>query len=232
VNAIRAVLFDLDGTLVDTAPDIAAAMNHALGQFQLRTLPQIEIANRIGRGPQVLVERILAVQETLDPAQREQLIVPLLGTYLRRYYTIIGRHGRLFPGVQETLRTLRAQDLRLGVVTNSLQPLAQTILERYELGAALDLLISGDRVTHRKPHPEPLEVACRTFGIATGAALMVGDSSNDVCAARAAGCDVVCVPYGYNEGQPLESLACEILENLTFLPGLISARQNRLPVSA
>ena len=224
----RVVLFDLDGTLVDTAPDIAAAMNRALEEFQLRKLSQNEIAERVGKGPRVLAQRVLAAQDALiDEAARTRLLEPLLAAYLDYYNVAIGTHGKLFPSVPETLRVLRARGLKLGVVTNALQQPAQTILERYGLAGAVDLLLGGDRVINRKPHPELLEIACRYFGVDVDETLMVGDSLNDVAAARAAGIEVVCVPYGYNEGLPLERLECEIVENFTLLPGWIAAQESR-----
>jgi phosphoglycolate phosphatase len=228
VNGFRAVLFDLDGTLVDTAPDIAAAMNRALEEFQLHALSRGEIADRIGKGPRVLAQRVLAVQDVLlDEAARERLLEPLLSAYLDHYSATIGSHGRLFPHVAETLRELRARGLKLGVVTNALQRPAQVILDRYGIADLIDLVLGGDRVTQRKPHPEPLETACAHFGIDTEDALMVGDSANDVAAARAAGCEVVCVPYGYNEGQSIELLGCDIVENFALLPGWIAAQEGR-----
>ncbi|HEX7917680.1 phosphoglycolate phosphatase [Rudaea sp.] len=225
---IRAVLFDLDGTLVDSAPDIAAAMNRALEELHLRTLSLAEIAARIGKGPRVLAQRVLAVQPgLLDEAARDRLLEPLLSTYLDHYNTTIGNHGRLFPHVAETLRTLRARGLKLAVVTNALQLPAQSILERYGIADAIDLLLGGDRVINRKPHPEALETACRWLGVDVDEAIMVGDSNNDVAAARAAGCEIVCVPYGYNEGRSVAALDCDVVEDFAFLPGWIAAHESR-----
>jgi phosphoglycolate phosphatase len=225
---IRAVLFDLDGTLVDTAPDIATAMNRALEEFQLHALSQKQITERIGKGPRVLVERVLAAQATLiDDAARERLLEPLLSAYLDHYSAAIGNHGKLFPHVAETLHSLRARALKLAVVTNALQQPAQQILERYGIADAIDLLLGGDRVVNRKPHPEALETACRQFGVEVDEAVMVGDSNNDVAAARAAGCGIVCVPYGYNEGRSAAALDCDIVENFAFLPGWIATHESR-----
>jgi len=225
---IRAVLFDLDGTLVDSAPDIAVAMNRALEEFHLRSLSLAEIAARIGKGPRVLAQRVLAVQPgLLDEAARERLIDPLLSTYLDHYSVAIGNHGRLFPHVAETLHALRTRGLKLAVVTNALQLPAQSILERYGIVDAIDLLLGGDRVINRKPHPEALETACHWLGVDVDATVMVGDSNNDVAAARAAGCEIVCVPYGYNEGRSIAALDCDIVENFAFLPGWIATHESR-----
>lgn len=225
---IRAALFDLDGTLVDSAPDIAAAMNRALEELQLRTLSLAEIAARVGKGPRVLAQRVLAAQPgLLDEAARERLVEPLLSIYLDHYRLTIGKHGRLFPHVAETLHALRARGLKLAVVTNALQLPAQSILERYGIADAIDLLLGGDRVVNCKPHPEALETACRWLGVDVDEAIMVGDSMNDVAAARAAGCEVVCVPYGYNEGRSVAALDCDVVENFAFLPGWIATHESR-----
>ncbi len=232
---LRAVLFDLDGTLVDTAPDITVAMNCALSAFRLRALSLQEIIERIGQGPRVLVQRVLAVQEALrDDAARDRLVEPLLASYLHHYSEAIGLHGRLFPRVTHTLRELRAWGLKVGVVTNAAQQPALTIIDRYGIAALIDVVLGGDRVRQRKPHPELLEAACAQLGVRPEEVLMVGDSIHDVDAARAAGCDMVCVRHGYNEGRPVEHLDCELIQGFTSLAGRIAAGERcaSVPCSA
>src|SRR5207342_2576064 len=112
----------------------------------------------------------------------------------------------VFAGTIEGLQELSARGLKLGVVTNALQHLAETVLARFGLAPYLQLILGGDRVAQPKPHPEPLWKACDHFGIDPQQALMVGDSVNDVAAARAAGCAIVCVPHGYDQGQPVSAL--------------------------
>lgn len=225
MTVIRGVLFDLDGTLVDTAPDITAAINFALADVALPAVTLREISERIGKGPRRLVERVLAKKDLqLDDAARERLVDPLLSAYLDHYAVVIGSYGRLFPQVAETLRALRARGLKIATVTNALQRPAEAILERYGIAPLIDFVLGGDRVTKRKPNPEPLEAACQHLGISTREALMVGDSANDVSAARAAGCGVVCVSYGYNEGQSVALLGCDVIDSFGSLPGLITAR--------
>jgi phosphoglycolate phosphatase len=223
----RAVLFDLDGTLVHTLPDIAAAMNAALDEFGLRELDAAHIATLIGKGPRVLARRVLDEQKTLGADARERLVEPLLATYLRYYEVQAGKLGRIFPGVHDCLRELSARDIKLGVVTNALQHLAEAILGHFDIAPYLQVVLGGDRVTRHKPHPEPLWQACRALDVPPPLTLMVGDSSNDVAAARAAGCEVVCVPHGYNEGQPVDMLDCDIVDNFTLLPTWISAHEQR-----
>ncbi len=223
----EAVLFDLDGTLVDTLPDIAAAMNGALEEFGLRTLEVAHIGAFIGKGPRVLAQRVLDSQRTLGADARARLVEPLLTTYLRHYEAQIGKHGQIFPGVLDCLRDLSARGLKLGVVTNALQHLAEAILARFGIAPHLQIVLGGDRVSRHKPHPEPLWEACRALDVAPHLTLMVGDSANDVAAAQAAGCAVVCVPHGYNEGEPASSLGCDIVEDFAALPAWVGAHERR-----
>ncbi|HEX3123048.1 MAG TPA: HAD hydrolase-like protein, partial [Rhodanobacteraceae bacterium] len=117
---IRAVLFDMDGTLVDTLPDIAAAVNAALVELKLHALDPLRIATLIGNGPRILSRRALDAQESLTADQRERLVEPLLEGYARNYAVQAGKLGRVFPGTIEGLRELSAGGYRLGVVTNAL----------------------------------------------------------------------------------------------------------------
>src|SRR5580765_4589353 len=178
----------MDGTLVDTLPDIAAAVNGALVELGLHARNPARIATLIGNGPRVLSRRPLEAQETLTTAERDKLVEPLLAGYARNYATQAGTLGRVFPGTIEGLQELTARGLKLGVVTNALQHLAETVLARFGLAPYLQLVLGGDRVAQPKPHPEPLWKACDHFGVDPQQALMVGDSVNDVAAARAAGC--------------------------------------------
>lgn len=224
---IRAVLFDLDGTLVDTLPDIAAAVNAALAELGLRALDRTHIATLIGNGPRVLSRRALEAQETLTVMERERLVEPLLAGYAHCYASQLGKLGRIFPGTLEGLRELSARGFKLGVVTNALQHLAEGVLARFDIAPHLQLVLGGDRVARQKPHPEPLWQACSELGVTPQEALMVGDSVNDVTAARAAGCAIVCVPHGYDQGQPVHELGCDVLAELTALPAWIAAHDRR-----
>jgi phosphoglycolate phosphatase len=220
---LRAVLFDLDGTLLDTLDAIAAALNQALAERALAPLPVAEVRTMIGRGGPVLIERALRrLGAVLD--QRGQ--AALLQRYFLHYEHIESgaeHSARIYPGVGECLRQLQRMQLPLAVVTNKQQRLARGLLERLALGKYIDVLIGGDSCERRKPDPQPLQVACTALGVDTAQALMVGDSVNDVLAARAAGMPVVCVPYGYNEGNDPRALPCDgFIETLGDLPALLA----------
>jgi phosphoglycolate phosphatase len=220
---LRAVLFDLDGTLLDTVEAIAAALNQALTERSLAPLPVAEVRMMIGRGGPALIERALGrLGATLDqPGQ-----AALLERYFLHYEHIESsavHSAGIYPGVGECLRELRRLRLAVAVVTNKQHRLACGLLERLGLSKYIQVLIGGDSCERRKPDPMPLQVACNALGVDTSQALMVGDSVNDVLAARAAGMPVVCVPYGYNEGNDPRALPCDaFVETLAELPALLS----------
>jgi phosphoglycolate phosphatase len=227
-RAIRAVLFDMDGTLVDTLPDIAAAVNLGLAELGLDTLEHAHIATLIGNGPRMLSRGVLEAQPALTAEQRHELVDQVLACYARHYATQAGSLGRVFPGARECLRELRGHGLQLGVVTNALQHLAETVLARFGLTPYLHSIVGGDRVAKHKPHPDPLWHACAEFGVAPEETLMVGDSVTDVAAASAAGCAIVCVPHGYDQGRSVHELGVDVIADLWTLPAWIAALERQL----
>lgn len=216
----RAVLFDMDGTLVHTAPDITAALNVSLLANGLNGTDEQTIADRIGKGARSLVTRVLSVQGIVDD---EVLVDKVLNDYYVEYPARVGRSGSVYAGGIACLRALRANGIRTAVVTNALQRSAETTLGHYDLTAHLDLIVGGDPATQPKPHPDRLLIAMRTLGAAPGDTLMVGDSSNDVRAARAAGCSIVVLPHGYNEGRPVSELGCDIVDSLHDVTAYVGA---------
>lgn len=222
MNRIRAVLIDLDGTLLDTAPDLAAAANRMLAELGLpRRDPQI-IATYIGKGIAMLVRRALA--GSLAGDADEALYASALPIFERYYAEESGRRAKPYPGAREGIERLRALDLRLGCVTNKTERFTCELLERTRFDTLFDLAVCGDTVTRKKPDPMPLIFACERFGVSPIEALFIGDSLHDVSAARAAGCPVWCVPYGYNEGRPVETLDCDrIVATLGEAASLIAA---------
>jgi phosphoglycolate phosphatase len=222
MGPIRAVLIDLDGTLLDTAPDLAAAANRMLAQVGLPPREPQLIATFIGKGIPMLVRRALAgsLEGTADEAQYERAL-PLFERY---YAEESGRRAEPYPGAREGIERLRALDLRLACVTNKTERFTCELLERTGFAASFDLAVCGDSVARKKPDPMPLLFACERFEVSPGEALFIGDSLNDVTAARAAGCPVWCVPYGYNEGLPIDALDCDrIVATLGEAAGLIVA---------
>jgi phosphoglycolate phosphatase len=203
----RAVLFDLDGTLLDSAPDLAAAANAMLAALGLPPRDPAEIATYIGKGIPKLVER--ALTGSLDAAADPALFARALPIYEHHYASESGRRSVPFPGVLEGLRALDEAAVPMACITNKAERFTVDLLKRTALAGYFRVVVCGDTVARKKPDPEPVLTACARLGVPPGEALMIGDSANDVAAARAAGCPVWCVPYGYNEGRPVESLDCD-----------------------
>jgi phosphoglycolate phosphatase len=218
--AVQGILFDLDGTLLDTAADIAAALNAALQSQQLGTCTLQQVRDMIGRGVPTLIERALKrLGVSADRAVLEQ----------RYHACYTQRHergedeARIYPGVAAGLAALHARGFKLAVVTNKPKDAAIALLSELRLKQWIAAVVGGDSCANRKPHPQPLLMACELLEVRPEHALMVGDSATDVQAARAAGVRVVCVPYGYNEGADPRQLPCDaMVEQLTDLPALLS----------
>ncbi len=204
---VGAVALDLDGTLLDTVHDLAASVNALLLEWGQSTLPTARVQAMVGKGMGNLVRRALAESRQVPPeAIGEEEARAALAGYQLHYHAILGRHTRIFVGVREGLGRLAAMGLPLAVVTNKasrfVRPhLVQSGIERY-----FRIVIGADDLPTKKPHPGPLLHVAAAFGVAPRHLLMVGDSVNDAQAARAAGCPVLMVPYGYNEGEPVQTV--------------------------
>lgn len=204
---VRAVLIDLDGTLLDTVPDLADAANAMLAELGRLTLPQDTIRDFVGKGIPNLVGRCLGYPgESETPDAREALAV-----FKRHYAAVNGRRTRIYPGVLEGLQAMRRAGLKTACVTNKAAAFTEQLLAATGLAALLDLTVSGDTLAEKKPHPLPFLHICASFGISPAEALVVGDSRNDVAGARAAGCPVFCVPYGYSEGEDVRDLGADAI---------------------
>lgn len=222
---VQAVLFDLDGTLIHSAPDIAEAANRMLDGLGLPRWSEAAVSRLIGRGAPSLVERVLdGAGAGLAPAAR----LAALAQFQQHYDSISGQGASLYPGVAGALEQLRAMDLRLGVVTNKYHHSAQRLLQQFGLSPLFELVVGGDTLAQRKPHPAPVRHACACLDLAPGQVLYVGDSAHDVEAANGAGVPVYCVPYGYNEGRPVDGLpATGFIDSIAELPQLLARRPLR-----
>ncbi|MEY4711801.1 MAG: phosphoglycolate phosphatase [Pseudomonadota bacterium] len=213
---IRAALLDLDGTLVDTVADFDAALNATLAELSLPALPRADIERRVGKGSEHLIRASLQAVGG-DPALYEQA----WASYQRHYQSANGRHARVYAGVREGLQGLRALGVRMACVTNKPGRFAQDLLRAKELLGFFEQVFGGDAFAQRKPHPLPLLMAARALDAEPAHTLMVGDSSNDAQAARAAGCPVVLVTYGYNHGEPVRQVDADAwLDSLAQLADL------------
>jgi phosphoglycolate phosphatase len=223
---LSAVLFDLDGTLLDTVKDIALALNRALAEHGCRSAEEGQVRRMIGRGAPILIERALAAQDRAVDAGTEAAMVERFFHHYGALEQMNEDSAQPFAGAGELLDTLHGAGLRTAVVTNKQHRFAAALLQRLGLSGWIDVVIGGDTCVRRKPDPQPLLFACESLRVAPFESLMVGDSVNDVQAARAAGIPVVCVSYGYNEGRDPRTLDCDaLLDSLAELPALLNVRR-------
>jgi len=221
-RALAAVLFDLDGTLLDTAADIATALNRTIGEYGWTPLAAEKVRALIGRGAPMLLRRAAALQGRHPD---DALYAAMFERFLDHYGALEERRESVaqpFAGAAEALRRLHGAGLKIAVVTNKQQRFADSLLANLGLAGWIDLVVGGDACALRKPDPAPLLYACEKLAVRPQEALMVGDSGNDVQAARAARIPVVCVPYGYNEGRDARELPCDaLIESLADLPAML-----------
>jgi len=204
LTAYAGYLFDLDGTLVDTAPDINVALNAALVGAGFDRVDESLTRHWVGHGAKVLIE------EALDYQGRSRAAVePLREAFIEHYERNISVHSRPYPHVVDALTVLRDRGARLGVVTNKMTRLTLPLLAALELDRWFECIVCGDTAARPKPAPDPALHAGRLLGIGMHETLFVGDSDTDVNCARAAGCAVVCVADGYNHGIAPESLGAD-----------------------
>lgn len=199
---VKAVTIDLDGTLLDTIPDLAAAANDMLKELGRSPIDVALIRTFVGKGIPRLVEKTLDAAGVVDARDRE----PALAIFERHYELINGRHTTVFPGVVEALGELKAQRFPLACLTNKSAKFTMPLLEAAGLASYFEHVVAGDTLPVKKPHPAPLLHTSQAFKIAPRDMLMIGDSVNDTQAARAAGCLIFCVTYGYNEGRDVREL--------------------------
>jgi phosphoglycolate phosphatase len=195
---IRAVLVDLDGTLLDTAPDLAAAANAMRADFGLAPLPEAAVREFIGRGIEALVRRSLG-DSTVPPEAA-------LERFRAHYERENGVRSRPFDGVCEGLALMKSAGLRLACVTNKAARFTLPLLEKQGLSRFFDAVVTADQVGTRKPDPGPFLEACDRLKAPASETVVVGDSDNDALGARAAGCQVLLVPYGYREGRDVRDI--------------------------
>jgi phosphoglycolate phosphatase len=202
-------MIDLDGTLLDTVPDLAAAAGRMLAALGLRARTQEEIRSFIGKGIPNLVQRCL--QASAGSARAAALQAEALTLFEDFYIEESGRRSAVYPGVLDGLAQFCAMRLRLACVTNKAARFTLPLLEEKGLAPYFELVVSGDTLARKKPDPMQLAHICAAFALAPKEVLLIGDSVNDALAARAAGCPVLCVSYGYNEGGDVHNLDCDAI---------------------
>lgn len=195
------VLIDVDGTLVDSVPDLAYCVNAMMQRLGLEQRSETQVRNWVGNGVERLVKRALVGQLEGEPDTADfEKAYPV---FLDLYADNTSKRSILYPGVREGLDYLKAAGFAVGCVTNKAEQFTIPLLKDLVIYEDFSIVVSGDTLEHKKPHPAPLLHAAEFFGVQPGDSLMVGDSVNDVKAARAAGFMIACVPYGYNHGDDI-----------------------------
>jgi len=220
-DAVSAVLFDLDGTLVDSVPDIAAAVDALLVQLGREPAGEERVRGWVGNGGRMLVRRALAF-DVAGVADDDPQLPDALEIFFAQYQLSNGRASRLYPGVAEALAGIAAGGVPMAVITNKPHRYIAPLFAQLGILQHFPVLIGGDTLPVKKPDPAPLFLACEQLAVAPARALMVGDSGNDIEAARAAGCPVVAVDYGYNYGRPIADAGPDrVLSDLRLLLPLL-----------
>ena len=220
---LEAAIVDLDGTMIDTLGDFVVALNRMLDELALPPITAEAIGQMIGKGSEHLIRSVLR-QVRDDREADAALFDAAWPRYVHHYLAINGQHASIYAGVVEGLAALRARGLRLACLTNKPIAFARPLLAAKGLDGYFEHLFGGEAFERKKPDPLPLLKTCEALGSAPARTLMVGDSSNDAQAARAAGCPVVLVSYGYNHGQPVREVDADgFVDSLAELDGLLGS---------
>ena len=217
----KMVLIDVDGTLVDSVPDLAFCVDAMMDQLGLPRRGESEVRLWVGNGVERLVRRALIGK--LEGEPDDALFNKAYPIYLKLYEENVSERSVLYPGVREALAWLKQQDFKLGCVTNKAAQFTLPLLKNLGVYDDFGIVICGDTLPQKKPHPAPLLHAAAHFGVSPQQSLMLGDSVSDVQAARAAGFNIICMSYGYNHGQDIRTAHPDaVIDSMTELPKLLS----------
>lgn len=212
---IRAVIVDLDGTMIDTLGDFEVALNRTLDALDRPLVSRGDIERMVGKGSEHLITSAL-VHGGLPVEAAQALLPRAWEAYQREYLAINGRHSEVYPGVKTGLATMAAMGLPMACLTNKPLAFAEQLLEKKGLRDHFQHVFGGDSFEKKKPDPLPLLRTCEALGSQPSQTVMIGDSRNDAQAARGAGCRIWLVPYGYNHGEPVSSVPADAyLDDLT-----------------
>lgn len=201
---IKAIIVDLDGTMIDTAPDFLVAVNRMLSTLSLPAITIEQIKQFVGKGTEHLLKEVLSlyVDESDIPAMYDKA----LPVYMQHYAIINGQFSALYPNVIEGLTAFKDKGLKIACVTNKPSLFAKALLEQHHMTHFFDVIYGGDALAKKKPDPLPMLTVFKDFSVTPQEVIAIGDSSNDALAARAAGCYVLTVPYGYNHGKTVQEI--------------------------
>lgn len=214
------VLIDVDGTLVDSVPDLAYCVDEMMKQLDMPVRGEAAVRDWVGNGVERLVRRALVNQ--LEGEPEEAIFERAYPIFLDLYMENTCKHSCLYSGVREGLDWLKAQGIRLGCVTNKATQFTLPILKELGIHDDFESIVCGDTLAEKKPHPLPLLYSAETLGVKPENAVMIGDSISDVKAARAAGFGIICMSYGYNHGVDIrESNPDEVIDSMAQFSEII-----------
>jgi phosphoglycolate phosphatase len=202
---IRAIAFDLDGTLIDSVPDLAAATNATLAQNQYQPVTEALVRSWVGNGAQVLMQRALSYVSAMpeDAPDLQVILEPIMPQFMHHYGEHLQKHSRLYPGVVDTLQQLKQAGFKLAIVTNKPYRFTVPLLTAFGLDDLFSEVLGGDSLAKMKPDPMPLQHLLKQWQLDESQLLMIGDSKNDILAAKAANVMSIGLTYGYNYGEDI-----------------------------
>ena len=217
------ILIDLDGTLIDSVPDLAYCADEMMKQLDMPVRGEAAVRNWVGNGVQRLVERTLV--NSVDGMPDQDLMDKAYPIYLDLYKDNNSKRSCVYEGVVEGIEWMKAQGYRVGCVTNKAEAFTIPILKNKGLYDYFEVIVSGDTCEEKKPHPMPLLYAAEQLGVAPENALMIGDSKSDVKAARAASFHIFCMTYGYNHGEDIRNYEPDaVMDSFMELPNYLAAK--------
>ena len=216
----KMILIDVDGTLVDSVPDLAYCVDEMMKRLGRPAHGEDKVRDWVGNGVERLVRRALVGQLEGEPADED--FDRALPIFLELYADNTAQRSCLYPGVREGIDYMKSQGYRLGCVTNKAAQFTIPLLKHFGIHDEFGIVVSGDSLAVKKPDPGPLLHAARHFGVAPQDALMLGDSKSDVTAARAAGFQIVCMSYGYNHGEDIHKYSPDaVIDSMAELRNLL-----------
>lgn len=201
----KVIIFDFDGTLIDSEPDLALALNYMLGKLNREGYTQEVISHWVGNGAETLVKRALSGSVAIDESIKEELFLNALDIFLKFYAQNLCVKTYLYPNVKETLVQLKEQGYQMVIVTNKPADFVAPILKGLGIDEFFEFYLGGDSLKRRKPDPMPLLHVCKKIGVGVDKCVMIGDSKNDIVAANSAKMQSVGVTYGYNYGEDIRT---------------------------
>ncbi len=206
------LLFDLDGTLIDSVPDLTKALKLTLDELKMPSFDEDRVRGWVGNGASMLVKRALLGKRDFDDSELDsKLFNRALECFMKHYSKVLNDATGLYPEVKDTLIALKGRGYRMAIVTNKPSPFVEPILKNLKIESFFDSIVGGEDLPKKKPDPMPLIHSCKLMGVSTDMAVMIGDSSNDILSAKRANIPSIAVSYGYNYDIPINSLGADIV---------------------